>query len=194
MPQLILASGSSARKQLLDQAGYEVDAIMPQDVDETPFKGEMPRDYVKRITKAKFEAAVQQNSNDIIISADTIPVTGRRIFQKPETSQEAYDMLQFFSGRRIKVMTCVYVGKALEVKFRLVLSSCKIKKLSDQEIESWVSTKDWVGVSGGIKLQGLSSIFIESIQGSFTNIVGLPMTETYNLLKYFGVLPKWQKK
>ncbi len=194
MPQLILASSSVGRKNLLEQAGYKIDKILPQDVDESPIRGEQPRDYVKRIAKAKFDAAVRQNSNDTTISADTITVTGRCIFQKPESEQQAHDMLSHFSGRRLKVMTCVYTGNGKECRSRFIISAAKIKQLSSQEIKAWVATKDWVGVSGGIKLQGLSSIFIESIQGSFTNIVGLPMTQTYNLLKYFGVLPEWQKK
>ncbi len=194
MPQLILASGSDGRKKLLEQAGYKLDKVLPQDVDETAFNKEQPRDYVMRITKAKFTAAVQQNPNDISISADTVPVTGRRIFQKPETPEEAHNMASHFSGRKVKIITCVFVGNAQQARFRTIVSSAKIKRLSDQEINDWLVTKDWVGVSGGIKLQGLSSIFIQSIQGSYTNIVGLPMTETYNLLKYFGVFPEWQKK
>tara|TARA_R110002050_G_scaffold118195_2_gene235443 strand:+ start:66194 stop:66778 length:585 start_codon:yes stop_codon:yes gene_type:complete len=194
MPQLILASSSVGRKNVLEQAGYKIDKIFPQDVDESPIRGEQPRDYVKRIAKAKFDAAVHQNSDDTIISADTITVTGRCIFQKPESEQQAHDMLAHFSGRRLKVMTCVYTGNGKEYRSRFIISAAKIKQLSNQEIKAWVATKDWVGVSGGIKLQGLSSIFIESIQGSFTNIIGLPMTQTYNLLKYFGVLPEWQKK
>lgn len=194
MPQIILASGSLGRKQLLSQAGYNVAHINPQDVDESALKGETPREYVKRIAYAKFDSALKKDSADIIISADTITVTGRRIFQKPETDQEAFDMMAHFSGRRTRIITYVCVGNSKECKSRLVVSAAKIKNLSEHEIKAWVATKDWVGVSGGIKLQGLSSVFIESIQGSFTNVVGLPMTETYNLLKYFGVVPEWQKK
>jgi len=194
MPHLILASGSFGRKQLLEQAGYKIDDMRPQDVDETSLKSENPRDYVKRIAQAKFDKAVQKNTDNVIISADTVTVTGRRIFQKPETEKEACDMLAHFSGRRIKVLTYVCIGNFKECKTRLVSSSGKIKRLSDHEIRSWAETKDWVGVAGGIKLQSLSSVFIDSIQGSFSNIVGLPMTQTYNLLKYFGVLPEWQKK
>lgn len=194
MPQIILASGSLGRKQLLSQAGYNVAHINPQDVDESSLKGENPREYVKRIAHAKFDSALKKDSADIIISADTITVTGRRIFQKPETEQEAFDMMAHFSGRRTRIITYVCVGNFKECKSRLVVSAAKIKNLSEQEIKAWVATKDWVGVSGGIKLQGLSSVFIESIQGSFTNVVGLPMTQTYNLLKYFGVVPEWQKK
>lgn len=191
---LILASQSSSRFDLLKQIGYTPDKVAPQDVDETPLPKELPRDYVQRVTHLKVESALKEFPKDIIVAADTIVVRGRRIILKPETPKEAFDMIWGLSGKRVRIITTVCVAQGTAIRHKNVVTISNIKRLSKFELERYVETGLWQGCSGGIAIENIGGTLIKSISGSYSNVVGLPLYETRNLLESFGVFADWMRK
>ncbi len=181
----ILGSGSPRRLDLLAQLGVQPDAIRPPDIDETPLKGELPVPYCHRITRAKVEA-IQASSDDITLCADTTVALGRRILGKPEDAGQAAEFLHALSGRRHRVITSVAVRREDRVLQRDVVSQVRVKRLSDAEINAYLATGDWKGKAGAYAIQGPAGAFIPWISGSFTGIVGLPLSETAALLQGVG--------
>lgn len=182
----ILGSGSPRRLDLLRQLGVQPDAVRPPDVDETPLKGELPRSYCTRVTRAKVDA-VDARSDDVVLCADTTVALGRRIMGKPQSAAEAAEFLLALSGRRHRVITAVAVRKGDQIWEADVVSQVKMKRLSDEELNAYLRTKDWDGKAGAYAIQGPAGAFIPWISGSFTGIVGLPLAETANLLRAAGV-------
>lgn len=183
--RLILGSGSPRRRDLLAQIGVIADDIRPPDIDETPRKQELPRPYCTRMAREK-ALAVAADKADIVLSADTTVALGRRIMGKPATAGEAAQFLLAMSGRRHKVITAVAVRKGDRLWERDVVSSVKMKRLSDQDINAYLATGDWQGKAGGYGIQGPAAAFIPWIEGSFTAVVGLPLFETVSLLQAAG--------
>ncbi|MBE1296451.1 Maf family protein [Phycobacter azelaicus] len=181
----ILGSGSPRRLELLAQLGVTPDAVRPPDIDETPKKGELPRDYCARVTREKV-AAVPADADDVVLCADTTVALGRRIMGKPEGAGEAAEFLLALSGRRHRVITSVAVRRGARIWQKDVVSHVKMKRLSDEELNAYLATKDWQGKAGGYAIQGPAGAFIPWINGSFTGIVGLPLCETAHLLKAAG--------
>ncbi|WP_170462963.1 Maf family protein [Ruegeria profundi] len=181
----ILGSGSPRRLDLLAQLGVQPDAVRPPDIDETPLKGELPVPYCSRIAREKAQA-VQADSADIVLCADTTVALGRRILGKPENAGEAAEFLHALSGRRHRVVTSVAVRCGDRVLQRDVVSQVKMKRLSDVEVNAYLATDDWQGKAGGYAIQGPAGAFIPWISGSFTGIVGLPLSETAALLQAIG--------
>ncbi|MBO9413784.1 MULTISPECIES: Maf family protein [unclassified Ruegeria] len=181
----ILGSGSPRRLDLLAQLGVQPDAIRPPDIDETPLNGELPVPYCSRITREKVQA-VQADSDDITLCADTTVALGRRILGKPENAGQAAEFLHALSGRRHRVITSVAVRRGDRVLQRDVVSQVKVKRLSDVEINAYLTTGDWQGKAGAYAIQGPAGAFIPWISGSFTGIVGLPLSETAALLQGIG--------
>lgn len=181
----ILGSGSQRRLDLLAQLGVQPDAIRAPDIDETPLKGELPVPYCNRITRAKVQA-VQADSDDVTLCADTTVALGRRILGKPEDAGQAAEFLHALSGRRHRVITSVAVRRGDRVLQRDVVSQVKVKRLSDVEINAYLATGDWQGKAGAYAIQGPAGAFIPWISGSFTGIVGLPLSETAALLQGIG--------
>ncbi len=181
----ILGSGSPRRLDLLAQLGVRPDAIRPPDIDETPLNGELPTPYCSRITRQKVQA-VQADSDDITLCADTTVALGRRILGKPEDAGQAAEFLHALSGRRHRVITSVAVRRGAKILQRDVVSQVKVKRLSDSEINAYLATDDWQGKAGAYAIQGPAGAFIPWISGSFTGIVGLPLSETAALLQGIG--------
>ena len=181
----ILGSGSPRRLELLAQLGVTPDAVRPPDIDETSKKGELPRDYCARVTREKV-AAVPADADDVVLCADTTVALGRRIMGKPEGAGEAAEFLLALSGRRHRVITSVAVRRGARIWQKDVVSHVKMKRLSDEELNAYLATKDWQGKAGGYAIQGPAGAFIPWINGSFTGIVGLPLCETAHLLKAAG--------
>ncbi|SDX87907.1 septum formation protein [Ruegeria halocynthiae] len=181
----ILGSGSPRRLDLLAQLGVQPDAIRPPDIDETPLKGELPVPYCNRITRAKVQA-VQADSGDVTLCADTTVALGRRILGKPEDAGQAAEFLHALSGRRHQVITSVAVRRGEKIVQRDVVTQVKVKRLSDTEINAYLATDDWQGKAGAYAIQGPAGAFIPWISGSFTGIVGLPLSETAALLQGIG--------
>ena len=184
----ILGSGSPRRRDLLAQLGVVPDAIRPPDIDETPEKGELPRPYCTRITRAKV-AAIAAGPDDVVLCADTTVALGRRILGKPANAGEAAEFLHALSGRRHRVITAVAVRRGDRIWARDVGSQVKMKSLSDAEVNGYLATSDWDGKAGGYAIQGPAGAFIPWISGSFTGIVGLPLAETASLLRAAGLDP-----
>ncbi|WP_298936888.1 Maf family protein [uncultured Ruegeria sp.] len=181
----ILGSGSPRRLDLLAQLGVQPDAIRPPDIDEAPVKGELPVPYCNRIAREKVQA-VQADDEDVVLCADTTVALGRRILGKPENAGQAAEFLHALSGRRHRVVTSVAVRRGDRLLQREVVSQVKVKRLSDVEVNAYLATDDWQGKAGAYAIQGPAGAFIPWISGSFTGIVGLPLSETAALLQGIG--------
>lgn len=181
----ILGSGSPRRLDLLAQLGVVPDAVRPPDIDETPAKAELPRPYCARIAREKVQA-VQADTNDIVLCADTTVAMGRRILGKPADADEAAAFLRALSGRRHRVVTAVAVRRGDRVWEKDVVSVVQMKRLSVAELTAYLATDDWQGKAGAYAIQGPAGAFIPWISGSFTGIVGLPLAETAGLLQAAG--------
>jgi septum formation protein len=201
-PRLVLASASPRRLTLLAQVGVEPDALRPTSLDESPRKGEMPRALVQRLARAKAEEARNQIANDqdlasaYVIAADTIVAVGRRILIKPKYVEEAVASLHLLSGRSHRVLTCVcLITPEDRLRLKIVDTRVRFKRLSKSEIEAYVASREWRDKAGGYAIQGLAACFIERIAGSYTNVVGLPLTEVANMLvgEGFPVHFNWLK-
>lgn len=185
--KLVLGSGSPRRLELLAQLGLTPSDIRPPDIDEDVRKGELPRDYVKRIAAEK-AAAVRAAADEVVLCADTTVALGRRIMGKPADAEEAVAFLRAMSGRRHKVITALAVKRGDRLWTKDVQSTVAMKHLSDAEIASYIASGDWQGKAGGYAIQGPAGAFIPWINGSYTAIVGLPLTETAGLLTAAGLV------
>ena len=183
--KLILGSASPRRKEILAQVGIIPFEIRAPNIDETPLAKELPLQYCRRITEKKIQALKLAN-DEIAICADTTVAVGRRILGKPSDRDEANSFLSLLSGRRHKVITCVTVRKQNKIRTKEVVSRVKMRALGFQEKEFYLDSGDWEGKAGGYGIQGIASSFIPWIGGSYTGIVGLPLTETIGLLRTFG--------
>jgi nucleoside triphosphate pyrophosphatase len=188
-PKLVLASGSPRRLALLNQAGIEPDTLLPAEIDEIPKKGELPRAYANRLARAKAEAAlvtVRREENlkgAFVVAADTVVAVGRRILPKAELLDEASQCLRLLSGRSHRVYTglCMITPKEA-FRQRLVETRVRFKRLSKEDLESYLASGQWRGKAGGYAVQGLAGTFVVKVVGSYSNIVGLPLYETVSLL------------
>ncbi len=188
-PKLVLASASPRRLTLLAQSGVEPDALRPASIDETPKRGEMPRSLVSRLARAKAETARDQIANDkdlsdaFVLAADTIVAVGRRILVKPRFVEEAVASLQLLSGRNHRVLTGIcLITPDDRVRLKIVDTRVRFKRLSKEEIEAYIASREWRGKAGGYAIQGLAGCFVQKISGSYTNVVGLPLTEIVAML------------
>jgi septum formation protein len=182
----ILGSGSPRRKELLAQIGVVPDAIRAPDINEDPQTGELPRPYCARMAREKV-MAVKAGADDVVLCADTTVALGRRILGKPADAGEAAQFLLALSGRRHRVITAVAVRRNDRVWERDVVSTVRMKHLSDAELNAYIASNDWQGKAGGYGIQGPAGALIPWISGSFTGIVGLPLCETAGLLQAAGV-------
>jgi len=186
--RLILASASPRRLDLLASVGIVPDAVTPADIDETPLKGELPRPYAARIALAKAAAlAATASATDLVLAADTVVACGRRILPKADNATEVKACLGLLSGRRHLVHTalaaCVGQGKP---RTRIVTSRVTFKRLTRDEIEAYADCGEGVGKAGGYAIQGRAAAYIPAINGSWSGIVGLPLTETLALITGLG--------
>jgi len=186
MSQLILASASPRRSELLTQINI-AHRIQVADIDETPYKNENPKEYVIRVAQAKAKK-VQQTVSDasVVLAADTSVVLGNHIMGKPNDLPDALAMLTALSGKRHEVYSAVALyGQTEQIK--LCISHVNFRVISEQEIVNYWHTGEPVGKAGSYAIQGLGSLFIESIAGSYSGIMGLPLFETAQLLANEGI-------
>ncbi len=184
-PRLILASASPRRLALLAQIGVYPDAVIAPDIDETPHRDEVPRLLAQRLARAKADAAAR--SGAFVLAADTVVGCGRRPLPKAETPEQARACLDLLSGRRHHVLTCVVLaapgGKRSE---RTVDSVVSFARLTDARKLAYLASDDWRGKAGGYAIQGAAAAFIRFLSGSYSNVVGLPLFETAQLLRGLG--------
>ena len=184
-PTLILASASPRRRELIARLGLTPDVIAPADIDDTPAKGELPRDYAKRMAREKAEAAASDEG--FVLAGDTVVAAGRRILPKAEDEATARQCLELLSGRRHRVLSAIAL-RAPDGTLRERLSETVVlfKRLSAEEIDAYIASGEWDGKAGGYAIQGLAEGLITRIQGSHSGVVGLPLYETRALLKAAG--------
>ncbi|MGD0189761.1 MAG: Maf family nucleotide pyrophosphatase [Rhizomicrobium sp.] len=184
--KLVLASESPRRRALLAQAGIVPDAIEPTATDERPHKNELPRIHALRLAVAKAEAgrAAWRGEPAVILAADTVVACGRRILPKAETDAEVRACLALLSGRRHQVMTAVAaLTPDLAPRTRVVTTRVAFKRLTATEIDAYVAAGEGLGKAGGYAIQGRAETFVQFLSGSWSNVVGLPLLETVNLLR-----------
>jgi septum formation protein len=191
--KLILASGSPRRVDLLKQAGIEPARLMPMDLDETPKKSEHPRSLARRLSADKAKAAYQQIRKDLawdngyVLAADTVVAVGRRILPKAELVQEASSALHLLSGRSHWVFTGVcLIAPDGRLRQKIVETKVRFKRLSGYDIECYLASGEWRGKAGAYAIQGIAGSFVQKLVGSYTNVVGLPLFETLQMLQGEG--------
>ena len=184
-PRLILASASPRRLALLAQIGITPDEVIATDIDEAPLKAEPPRPHAQRLARAKAAAAARENA--YILAADTVVSLGRRILPKAETEAQARTCLALLSGRRHHVLTAVVLqapdGRRAE---RIADSTVTFARLTQPQIDAYIATGEWHGKAGGYAIQGAAAAHIRFLSGSHSNVVGLPLFETAQLLRGLG--------
>lgn len=192
-----LASQSPRRRQLLEQIGVAHRLLLPgehEDAEalEATRPGELPQDYVHRVTRAKLEAArVRLRARGVesapLLCADTTVAVGRAILGKPASAAEALQMLQQLSGRTHRVLTSVAVGDGPRVLQATSVSRVRFARLPPAVMQAYVASGEPFGKAGGYALQGSIAAWVEHIEGSHSGIVGLPLHETATLLRRAGV-------
>jgi septum formation protein len=184
-PRLTLASASPRRREWLARLGVEPDKVAPADIDETPHKGELPRDYAVRMAREKALAVETEGSH--VLAGDTVVAAGRRILPKAENEATARECLALLSGRRHRVLSAVTLATPDgSIREKLSETQLKFKRLSAQEIDAYIASGEWHGKAGGYAIQGMAEALIPWIQGSHSGVVGLPLYETRLLLKAAG--------
>lgn len=193
MHRLILASASPRRQDLLAQAGITPDAILPADIDETPLPRELPRELALRLSATKACTVAdglkdEPNAPDtVVLAADTVVAVGRRILPKAEDAETVRACLKLLSGRRHRVITGIAAGKpGGKVRAKAIMTAVRFRRLEEADIEAYLASGEGIGKAGGYAIQGRAAVFAPWIDGSYSNIVGLPLCETVQLLKGLG--------
>ena len=185
--RLILASASPRRRDLLSQIGVVPADVLPADIDETPQPREVPAQLAQRLASEKAQAVAAQQTDAFVLAADTVVALGRRAIGKPESKDEARRFLKMLSGRRHRVLGGVSViapdGRS---SHRLSTTLVRFKRLSEAEISRYLETSEWDGKAGGYAIQGHAAAFIPAISGSYTNVVGLDLAMTRQMLEGLG--------
>jgi len=186
-PPLVLASASPRRLELLARIGVVPDQVLPAEIDETPLKAEQPHRLAARLAREKALALPPMDA--LVLAADTVVGVGRRILGKPADADEARRFLSLMSGRRHRVHT----GLALRLpdgrlRERLVESCVTFQRLTEQQLDAYLATGEWQGKAGGYAIQGRAEAFVRFLSGSHSNVVGLPLYETTQMLRGCGWL------
>lgn len=186
-PQLCLASGSPRRHQLLAGLGVRFTTVIP-DVDERVPGQESPESYVRRLASLKARAGMLLCDDRVpVLGADTTVVTDGKILGKPSDRHEAADMLRLLSDRWHQVLSAVTIVHRGREEAALSVTRVRFRKISGSEIDAYWSGGEPVDKAGGYAIQGRGALFVESIEGSYSGVVGLPLYETGRLLALFGI-------
>lgn len=184
---LILASASPRRLELLKQINIIPSFVEAPLLGESPCKGERPNDYTTRLAAEKVRAVAQKYPDAYILAADTVVACGRRILPKAENEATARKCLTLLSGRRHRVYTAIALhtpaGRVIE---KCIMTRVAFRRLMPQDIDHYIQSGEWEGKAGGYAIQGLAAGFIPWINGSYSNVVGLPLYETRSILGSAG--------
>lgn len=185
--RLVLASASPRRLELLRQIGLEPDAVEAAGLEESPLANETPSVLALRLATAKAQQVARRHAEAFVLGADTVVALGRRMLPKAERPEEGRRCLELLSGRAHQVLTGICVAAPDgRCGRRLVKTRVWFKRLSDEEIESYLGTGEWLGKAGGYAIQGCAGAFVSYLQGSYSGVVGLALHETQNLLAGLG--------
>lgn len=182
--KILLASASPRRRELLEAAGLACE-VDPVDVDEGRAPGETPAAYVVRVARLKAEAGATRHPRRVVVAADTAVIVGDEVLGKPADDQDATRMLRLLSGRTHEVLTAVAVASASRMVVDVETTTVWVDALSRDDIAWYVASGEPRDKAGAYAIQGLASRFIPRIEGSYTNVVGLPVHKVYEILKIF---------
>ncbi|MEY3083043.1 MAG: septum formation protein Maf [Pseudomonadota bacterium] len=189
----MLASASPRRLQLLERVGLTPDLLNPSDIDELPHKRETPRALSIRLAKEKAQRALEMplvkelGPNAFVLAADTVVGLGRRILPKAETVDQARDCLSLLSGRSHWVYSSVcLIAPGKKLSSRCVETKLRFKRLSREDVDSYIASNEWRGKAGGYAIQGRAEAFVRLLSGSHSAVIGLPLYETVHLLEGAG--------
>jgi septum formation protein len=191
---LILASASPRRQELLQQIGVSF-VVQAADIDETPLAGETPLDYVARLARNKASRVAMNNAGSAVLAADTTVVGQQQILGKPESREHGEQMLRLLSGSWHDVSTGVALlvpGNESAVapsvvSHQVVTTRVRFRDLSEGEISAYLDTREGIDKAGGYGIQGMGAVLVERIEGSYSNVVGLPLAETAVMLRQSGI-------
>jgi septum formation protein len=193
LPRLVLASGSPRRRELLAGLGVEFD-IRPSDIDESPLDGESARACVERLAREK--AAHDAGPDELVLAADTVVLIGDRLLGKPADADDARSMLREIGGRTHTVLTGVALhhGASGRTRSCVELSGVRMAQVGEQEIDWYVTTGEPLDKAGSYAIQGRGALFVEAVDGNYTNVVGLPLPATRRLFAELGFeLRAWMR-
>ncbi len=188
MPRLVLASGSPRRREFLSGLDLTFE-VMPADIDETRFDGELPETYVARLCTAKAHrvSSLLNDDSTVVVAADTTVAIDERVLEKPRTDAEGFEMLRSLSGRTHLALTGVAVQYCGQRRHCVVTTEVVFATLTDDDINWYIGTGEGRDKAGGYGLQGRAAAFVRRLNGSVTNVVGLPLAELVDLLADIGV-------
>ena len=184
----VLASSSPRRIELLNNIKIFPKKIYSSEINEDINNKENPKKYCVRVAKNKALKVLEKYPEEYVLSADTIVFCGNKIYLKPKDKEEAKEFLTFFSGRKHNVLTCLCLAKKNLIKVKMVITKITFKRLNKHEIEEYLSTNEWKDKAGAYAIQGYAEKFIKRINGSYSNVVGLPLFETFNILKSYKLI------
>jgi septum formation protein len=192
-PDLVLASASPRRRELLSQLGLRLQ-VAPADVDETPSPGERPAEYALRVAGAKCDAAfygmvLLPTPPMAVLAADTTVAVGAQILGKPADRDDARRMLGLLAGRRHDVITAYRIRCGSRMAERAVTTAVTFRALQPAETDAYLDSGEWEGKAGGYAVQGIAGAFVTELRGSHTNVIGLPLAEVLADLLALGALP-----
>jgi len=194
LPPLVLASASPRRRELLAQIGIHPDHIRPAEIDETPRRGELPRDHARRLAAEKARAVAVHHPGATVLAADTVVACGRRILPKPDSREAARSCLARLSGRRHRVHggLCVIAPASAEdagdaERLRVAETVVQFKRLSTLEQRRYLESGEWRGKAGGYAIQGLAAAYVTFLSGSYSNVVGLSLHDLHAMLGGLGL-------
>jgi septum formation protein len=189
LPDLLLASASPRRRELLEQMGLTLQ-VTPANVDETPLPNERPAEYVRRVAAAKCDAVAATRALDLpIVAADTIVIVDDQIFGQPVDETDARRMLLALAGRRHDVTTAYRINFGGRTLDRAVTTTVALRALQPAEVDAYVASGEWRGKAGGYAVQGRAGAFVTELRGSHTNVIGLPLAEVLADLRALEALP-----
>ena len=181
LPQIILASGSPRRSEIMESVGWKFTKDVP-DIDETEFPGELPDVYVQRLARTKAEAIAERHPGEMVLGADTTVVIDDQIIGKPSDAADAKRMLTMLSGRWHEVLTGVAIVVDGGSTAGLQRTRVKFVSLNDAEIDFLVEKGDPLDKAGAYAVQAQAALFIDGIEGDYWNVVGLPISLVYRLI------------
>jgi septum formation protein len=183
--RILLASASPRRAELLATSGFEFD-VDPADVDERRHLGEAPRAYVDRIARLKASEGIRRHPHRVVVAADTVVVLDAIVLGKPRDGREARDMLRQLSGRAHQVLTGLTVGVNQDIRSHVESTTVWFRDLSEREVSWYADSGEPMDKAGAYAIQGLAARFIPKIEGSYSNVVGLPIAALTTLLAEIG--------